>query len=251
MISDRLQWMGAVVRHTRNPVPIFREWLGWQRQPYRVASRGGILFELRPGRGDWYIFMETVLRSDYLRLGQRLEKDMTVVDVGANVGGVTVFASQRVGPQGCVIAVEPEPNSFRQLQVNARLNPQNAPIQALCCAVGSQPGEAVLHSDLNAAWSSFHQTETRSTAVDVKVPVLTLADVFDQTGTDRCHYLKIDTEGSEYDIIGALTPALASRIEQNTVELHEIPGQEPSEIHSKLKDLGYAVKPGTLTYAYR
>jgi FkbM family methyltransferase len=251
MIVDRLRWIGAVVRNTRNPTPIFREWLGWQRGPYRVTSRGGALFELRPGRGDWYVYMETLLRCDYLSLGQRLNDGATVVDIGANVGGFAVFASRRIGRSGRVVAVEPEPNSFRQLEVNATLNPGYAPIQALCFAVGSKRGEAVLHSDDSAGLSSLHQLETRSHTVDLKVPVLTLEDVFDQARVEYCHYLKVDAEGSEYDIIGALTPKMASRVEQITLEMHDLPGHERSEIYSKLEDMGYTVKPGVLTYAYR
>jgi FkbM family methyltransferase len=251
MIADRLRWMGTVVRNTRNPAPIFREWLGWQRKPYRVISREGARFELRPGRGDWYVYMETLLRSDYLSLGQRLDAGATVVDIGANVGGFAVFASQRIGRSGRVVAVEPEPNSFRQLEVNATLNPGYAPIQALRFAVGSKRGEAVLHSDDSAGLSSLHQLESRSHTVDLKVPILTLEDVFDQARVDYCHYLKVDTEGSEYDIIGALTPRIASRVEQITVEMHDVPGHDRSEVYSKLKDMGYTVKPGVLTYAYR
>jgi FkbM family methyltransferase len=252
MIADRLRWIGTVVRNTRNPTPIFREWLGWQRGPYRVTSRGGALFELRPGRGDWFGYMETLLRCDYLSLGQRLDAGATVVDIGANVGGFAVSASQRIGRSGRVVAVEPEPNNFRQLEVNAALNPGYAPIQTLCCAVGGKRGEAVLHSDEKAMLSSFHQLETRrSHTVDLIVPVLTLEDVFDQARVEYCHYLKIDAEGSEYDIIGTLTPRMASRVEQITIEMHDFAGHERSEIHSKLEAMGYKVKPGVLTYAYR
>jgi FkbM family methyltransferase len=252
MIADRLRWIGTVVRNTRNPTPIVREWLGWQRKPYRVTSRGGARFELRPGRGDWYGYMETLLRCDYLSLGQRLDPGAIVVDIGANVGGFAVSASQRIGRSGRVVAVEPEPNSFRQLEVNAKLNPRYAPIQALCCAVGGKRCEAVLHSDEKAMLSSFQQLETRrSHTVDLIVPVFTLEDVFDQARVEYCHYLKIDAEGSEYDIIGALTPRMASRIEQITLEVHDVPGHEPSEIYLKLEDMGYTVKPGVLTYAFR
>jgi FkbM family methyltransferase len=251
MIGQRLQWVSTVAGNTRNPLPIFREWLGWQRKPYRVSSRNGLNFELRPGRGDWYIYMETVLRSDYLALGQRLEPGATVVDIGANVGGFAVLAAQRVGPSGQVVAIEPEPSNFRQLATNAKLNPSGANIQTLCCAVGQERGEAVLHADENAGWTSFYQLETHSQSVDITVPVLALQDVFEEAGVEHCDYLKIDTEGSEYEIIGALTPNLASRIDQITVEIHDVPGHHGSEVISKLQALGYQVKPGVLTYAFR
>lgn len=56
-------------------------------------------------------------------LMQRLLKPgMTMVDVGANLGYMTVVGSRQVGPTGRVIAFEPEPRNFALLKRNVRRN---------------------------------------------------------------------------------------------------------------------------------
>jgi FkbM family methyltransferase len=44
------------------------------------------------------------------------------VDIGANVGLHTIFAAQRVGSDGIVIALEPHPRIFELLNLNVRIN---------------------------------------------------------------------------------------------------------------------------------
>ena len=46
-------------------------------------------------------------------------------------------------------------------------------------------------------------------------------------GVERCHYLKLDCEGAEYDIVGSLSFEVAECIEQITMEIHEVPGASP------------------------
>lgn len=46
----------------------------------------------------------------------------TAVDIGAHVGTYTVVMSRAVGPEGKVIAIEPQPKLFRELVLNMGLN---------------------------------------------------------------------------------------------------------------------------------
>ena len=46
----------------------------------------------------------------------------TVIEVGANIGGHTVGLAKRVGPQGLVIAFEPQRGCFSLLQSQIALN---------------------------------------------------------------------------------------------------------------------------------
>lgn len=47
--------------------------------------------------------------------GPHLREDMTTIDVGANIGYLTLFFCNRVGAQGQVFAFELEPDNFREL----------------------------------------------------------------------------------------------------------------------------------------
>jgi predicted methyltransferase len=84
-------------------------------QVYRVALRTGI-FETRPG----YFFLEryydaykAVLEAPSLRhVRSFVPAGSTVIDVGAHCGFQTKHFGAWVGPQGRVIAIEPEPTNF-------------------------------------------------------------------------------------------------------------------------------------------
>src|SRR5258708_4746933 len=51
-----------------------------------------------------------------------LKPGMTFVDVGANIGSHTVLAARSVAPEGRVFSFEAEPDTFRILEANVRLN---------------------------------------------------------------------------------------------------------------------------------
>lgn len=55
-------------------------------------------------------------------LKDRLLPGQTAVDVGANVGYISLYLAKRVGPSGRVVAFEPNPYAFGLLESNKRLN---------------------------------------------------------------------------------------------------------------------------------
>lgn len=73
--------------------------------------------------------------SEFVRAGD------TVVDVGANIGTVSIPMAQTVGNQGRVIAIEPHPLSFRYLQENVQLNHHEEVVSAINCALGAEHGQ--------------------------------------------------------------------------------------------------------------
>ncbi|MCK4824639.1 FkbM family methyltransferase, partial [bacterium] len=64
-----------------------------------------------------------------------IKKGMYVVDIGSNLGYYALLASTLVGPRGKVLAIEPEPQNYKLLTINANTNHiQN--IDIIQCAVG-------------------------------------------------------------------------------------------------------------------
>ncbi len=76
-------------------------------------------------------------------LDKVLDSGMTFVDIGANVGAYTLFASRKVGPEGRVVAFEPSRREMAALQRNLDLNrASNVSIHSL--AIGESSGEATI-----------------------------------------------------------------------------------------------------------
>lgn len=113
----------------------------------------------------------------------------TVVDVGANIGALSLVASTAVGPLGRVVAVEPHPKTFSYLQQNVRLN-RRENIVALNCAAGATAG-TLSFSDLSA--------DDRNAVIErggLQVPVETLDALLDGW-PGPIALLKVDVEGFE------------------------------------------------------
>jgi FkbM family methyltransferase len=69
---------------------------------------------------------------------------MTVLDLGANVGQLTLVAAHREGPTGSVHAFEPRPELARHFRSNLELNSlENVAVNPT--AVSDTSGHATLH----------------------------------------------------------------------------------------------------------
>jgi FkbM family methyltransferase len=176
---------------------------------------------LRPGRGDRRGFYEVIVRGDYLAQGQ-------VIRHGA------------------------EPESFRQLVANVEHNRlSNVTMRAV--AIGLSNGTALLRTSGTALYSSTFESVDgrrnagRSSAVQVR----TLETMMREMAVERCHYLTMDCEGSEYEIVDSLSVNVASRIDQITLETHEVPGRSVHELSRRLRALGFRLDSGPLMYARR
>ena len=70
---------------------------------------------------------------------------------------------------------------------------------------------------------------------------MTLAQLLDGAGVDRCDLLKLDCEGAEYEILETMGPEVAGRIDQITMEVHRIEGRSIPQLVGHLRRLGFAV----------
>lgn len=126
-----------------------------------------------------------------------------VADVGAHYGLYTVAIAQRVGPAGRVVAFEPQPDNFRVLGEQVRLNAVTDRVQPENLALAAEAGE-MFFDDRN---------EQSHLALDAgsgtrRVPVSTLDRVFPDAALDL---LKIDVEGFEEWVLRGAVRLLADR----------------------------------------
>jgi FkbM family methyltransferase len=118
-----------------------------------------------------------------------------VVDVGANQGIFTLLFSRLVGPQGRVIALEPEPALFAALDRNCRDNRADH-VTRLQIAAGERPARGVLHC------SRFNRGDNRLSASlsgpSVPVEIVALDDLLPTEGVSL---VKIDVQGYELQVV--------------------------------------------------
>jgi FkbM family methyltransferase len=153
-----------------------------------------------------------------------------IIDIGANVGAFTVFASLK-SPGATILAIEPEPLNFALLRKNISLNN----ISAICrqAVVSASGGRRRLFlSHLPGQHALF------GTGDSMEVDSIPLAELLE---TD-CDLLKLDFEGSEYEIVYSLPQELWNRIRYILLEYHyPTPTDSPVILREYLEKMGYTV----------
>ncbi len=120
--------------------------------------------------------------------------DARFVDIGANVGGYTLFMAALAGPRARILAIEPNPLVFERLTYNIRQNPF-ATVKALDCAVADREGEITLFLDpRNQGCTSMRISDAGES---IKVHANSLAAILAHESYDRVDALKVDVEGAE------------------------------------------------------
>jgi FkbM family methyltransferase len=128
----------------------------------------------------------------------RISKGMVILDIGANIGYFTLRFSSLVGPNGRVIAFEPNPSMVAELEFNVRLN-QASNVQIVPCALSENDGEAQFcfpepgmeaHGSLME--NGLFEVERRE-----RIAVRRLDSVLREECIERVDFVKIDVEGAE------------------------------------------------------
>jgi FkbM family methyltransferase len=181
-------------------------------------------------------------------MGQLLKEGDTYVDVGAQFGLHTLVARHFVGPNGKVVAIEPQPYNCHKLLANWRLNGfENLTLYV--GAVGDYDGSVNLHLQNVADTSrlSLCLPPVNDQAQQFQVPINRLETILDQAGLDKVRLLKIDIEGLELEAIGSAGKHL-DLVEHIVLELldGEFGDSEKSEkLVCLLAEQGYVLRTVT------
>ena len=163
---------------------------------------------------------EIWIRRSYLPAGWGDVPRPTVIDVGANVGVFSVWAATQLGA-GHVIAVEPSPSTAALLLQNLARNGVSDSC-VLQVALGAARSRKILYRRGPAVMDTLFERDSYGSDFrpGPSVPVVTLDDLFAMFVVEHCDLLKLDCEGSEYDILFAASPATLGKIDHIVAEYH-------------------------------
>ncbi len=116
-----------------------------------------------------------------------------VVDVGAFVGLYTIAFAKRVGPQGSVVAFEPESTSFKWLQRHVVLNNVQNRVRLIPAAVGDRIGK------IGFVEGRDSQSRVGETAAGGQPAAITTLD--EEFPNQRVDLIKVDVEGYEEKVL--------------------------------------------------
>jgi len=180
----------------------------------------------------YFMFNEFTNGCVYERYGCTIEKGDVVVDVGANIGVFANLASQRGAKK--IYCFEPGDLAMSCLVKNA---PKNA--ELFKSALGNIDGKVNLYLP--------SEGDTMSASCKMKFKIKNVVDattidfLFADGLFDKIDFLKIDAEGSEFDIINGISDNNLKKIRKISMEYHSnILGETPKEfIWKRLIDDGF------------
>ena len=136
------------------------------------------------------------------------------IDIGANLGLFTMVASRHLGPDGRVIAFEPNQKTFRDLADNLATNGCTN-VVTVCAGVSSKTARVAFDPGPADHSGIAHISETGSSTIMV-LGSQQVADLILDIAAGRRMTIKIDVEGHENQVIEALVPLLG---ESNVAKL--------------------------------
>lgn len=174
-------------------------------------------------------------------LRTEVHSGMGVLDIGANIGYHTLLCAQRVGSEGRVIALEPEPGNFALLCANL-WHAQVANVEPLRVAAAAYNGRIAL--SLSVDNTGDHRTFPG--VVHGNTPTVPCARVDDllrlETAID---VVKLDIQGSDHYAVQGMERTLARWRPTVVVEFwpHGIRemGDDPADVLRYYRSLGYTL----------
>jgi FkbM family methyltransferase len=183
-----------------------------------------------------------------------------VVDGGAYHGTFTILAARMVGPEGKVIAFEPDGRNRERLRENVELNDLDNVIivpkglwsserRMAFCEYG-EDFSALSYEDLHCNVNLRHE-------VTGEVEVVSLDNEIERLDIDRLDFLKMDIEGSEIEAVKGARDVLTNNdVKVAIASYHEVEGCKTCfALEELLTSLGYRTETNfpmhITTYAHK
>ena len=145
---------------------------------------------------DFGAYREICVYNIYFH--EALRREMNIIDIGAHIGMYTVLAAEKVGNTGKVIAIEPEPENYKQLLKNIKLNDFRNVIPLNIALFNHEGREKLYLSSFSGSHSLSPKEDTISS---IEVPLKTLDNLLEELNLKKVDIIKIDAEGAEIPIL--------------------------------------------------
>lgn len=181
-----------------------------------------------PSTGLYLVFKE-IFVSDFYEIDtlvKQLPARPVIVDIGANAGYFNIMLFSKV-KDATVYAYEPIPVNYELFKTNISLNSGlSNHIHLYNKAVTGKPQDHVElfmeHSAENSVIASVYSDFDQQNKYSIKVPAISLEEIFKSNDLNRVDLLKVDCEGSEYPIIYETPAALWAKVNRLTIEVHNL-----------------------------
>ena len=192
-----------------------------------------------------YMRWEIFDNKRYTHPGFELKPTDTVLDIGGNIGVFVLWAAPQV-KRGRIVTIEPNPTAVACLRLNVEQNNLRN-VTVLNAAAGADggmmeltytPGYEPITYNVNVRPPWFYRGNTPARMLKrfaarwtnqetfdpprtFSVPQISVRRVIEEQRLGIINYMKVDCEGSEFEVFRAMGPQEWDRIERVALEYHE------------------------------
>lgn len=189
---------------------------------------------------EWFIFFKGFYEEPLIELVKEKFNGGTFVDVGANIGCVSLIAAKTANK---IISIEPVPFIADRLQKNFDIN-RFTNTQVVRCVASDRGGTVPfylagngMHSGMGSLYSSHARGE------EIKVEMKTLDEII---GNEKVDFIKIDTEGHDRNVIMGAKETIRKNkpiiIFEDAPEDDGLSDISRKDVYDFLESLNYTIK---------
>jgi FkbM family methyltransferase len=165
----------------------------------------------------------------------------TFIDVGANIGMITLTAGAKVGPQGVVLAFEPNPEARARLRKHLKMNCISN-VRIFDKALSNQRTTLRLNLPTDRTGTGTLR-KIAGAKKSIEIEVAMLDDFVGFINPIGRIFLKTDTEGYDFNVLKGARKLLSRPnvlvfAEMNEIWLSEL-GQTPEQMVGYMNEMGF------------
>ena len=248
-----------VVRYMRRELPAWGKVYDWaggsDHDHWRSAGSASVRgklhgYTMRLDLGNWSERLTWCLGRYHdlplqTALQQLLAPGDCFVDIGANLGMLSLLAHRHVQPSGRVMSFEPNPRMQARIQEAVAAN-SLASLEIVPVALGAHAGTAELHEfGGHPGWGSLSAAGPAGIAATAKwvVQVVVGDELMAKVPAQHPLVFKVDVEGHEVPVLRGLRETLRTRRPLVFIEIADAhqrrAGYSAAELRQELEQHGY------------
>ena len=229
-----------------NSRKIFKNWNIYPKVYYNLINDEYVIFEtktnlkikIRTDSTDLMALTNVWMINEYCIEDFQIAQNDTIIDIGAHIGLFSLLVSQFC-KAGKILSFEPVRENFDLLVSNLKLNHIDN-VLPFNMAVSKNADELSLFLNNDQSAHSIFYKSSES----ISVESISLQKIFDENKISSCKLLKLDCEGSEYQIIDSLPSKYLDKIQNIVIEYHSA-DTKPELVKNlilKIKNAGFKIE---------
>jgi FkbM family methyltransferase len=212
-----------------------------KKKDLKIILRNNVVFYTNNQILDIIAIIENfgnVNQHDYFKHVNLMEKPC-IIDIGAHIGTFSVYSGKRF-PNAQIFSYEPDEKNYEKLLKNLQIN-NILNVTTYNNAIGKSKKKSLLYPMNNNGFGSVGSTLLNNGLKGIEISCLSLKDILINNDIQNCDFLKMDCEGSEFEIILNSDQETLKKIKSITMEYHEINTHNKEELKDFLLHQGYDV----------